>query len=97
MIAVALVVFTLSILMWVALGRRFGKSHPVAIGSLLLGIGTSAVYPMLPAGNIALPLVVSSIGLGSLSILHQQSAQAASPNPISWPFPVSTECACEHF
>jgi GPH family glycoside/pentoside/hexuronide:cation symporter len=52
--------------MWVALGRRFGKSHPVAFGSLLLGIGTSAVYPMLPAESIVMPLVVSSIGLGSL-------------------------------
>ena len=66
LIAVALVVFTLSILMWVALGRRFGKSHPVAFGSLLLGIGTSAVYPMLPAESIVMPLLISSIGLGSL-------------------------------
>lgn len=66
LIAVALVVFTVSILVWVALGRRFGKSHPVAYGAMLLGIGTSAAYPMLPAGNFAWPLVVSSIGLGSL-------------------------------
>ena len=66
LIAVALVVFTLSILVWVALGRRFGKSHPVAYGSLLLGIGTSCVYPLLPAGSIFWPMTISSIGLGSL-------------------------------
>ncbi|MEY2713723.1 MAG: hypothetical protein RIT24_66, partial [Planctomycetota bacterium] len=66
LIAVALVVFTVSILVWVALGRRFGKSHPVAYGAMLLGLGTSAAYPMLPSGNFVWPLVVSSVGLGSL-------------------------------
>ncbi len=66
LIAVALFVFTLSILLWVWLGRRFGKSKPVAWGSLLLGLGTSAVYPLLPPGNLLWPMTLSSIGLGSL-------------------------------
>lgn len=66
LIAVALVVFTLSILLWVWLGKRFGKSKPVALGSMLLGLGTSIVYPALPSGSVFWPMVLSSIGLGSL-------------------------------
>lgn len=66
LIAIALVVFTLSILMWVSLGRRFGKSRPVAWGSLLLGLGTTFVYPFLPAEDFASVMLASSVGLGSL-------------------------------
>lgn len=66
LIAVALVVFTVSILAWVALGRRYGKTRPPAIGALALGLGTSVVYPLLPAGSVLWPMLVSSVGLGSL-------------------------------
>lgn len=66
LIAIALVVFTVSILAWVWLGRRYGKSRPVAWGSLLLGLGTSFVYPLLPAGDFVAVMLASSVGLGSL-------------------------------
>lgn len=66
LIAIALVVFTVSILVWVALGKRFGKSRPVAWGSLLLGLGTTGVYPFLPAEDFTAVMLTSSIGLGSL-------------------------------
>ena len=58
--------FTVSILAWVALGRRYGKTRPPAIGALALGLGTSVVYPLLPAGSVLWPMLVSSVGLGSL-------------------------------
>ncbi len=66
MLAVFLLVFTLSILGWVKLSQRFGKVRPIIVGAGTLGVVTSVLYLVLPAGNFVLPLLLGAVGLGSL-------------------------------
>lgn len=66
MVAVLLVVFTISIVFWVRLSRTQGKNRPIVLGASLLGIATSVLYLVLPPGNFVLPLTLGAIGLGSL-------------------------------
>jgi Na+/melibiose symporter-like transporter len=66
LLVVFILVFTLSILAWVKVARRFGKRRPMAIGSLLLGVGTTLLYLLAPPGNFWLPLVFGGGILGSL-------------------------------
>ncbi|MEN8790796.1 MAG: MFS transporter [Lentimonas sp.] len=59
-------IFTLSIVLsiplWIGLSKRYGKSLPayVAVGGL--GVMGMVAYPMLPAGMLWPPLLVSTIG-----------------------------------
>jgi Na+/melibiose symporter-like transporter len=66
MVAVLLVVFTISIIFWVRLSRTQGKNRPIVLGASLLGIATSVLYLVLPPGNFVLPLTLGAVGLGSL-------------------------------
>tara|TARA_R110002072_G_scaffold273219_1_gene433682 strand:- start:82548 stop:83900 length:1353 start_codon:yes stop_codon:yes gene_type:complete len=66
MVAVLLVVFTVSIVFWVRFSRSHGKNRPIVLGASLLGVATSVLYLLLPPGNFVLPLVLGAIGLGSL-------------------------------
>lgn len=65
-LGVFLVVFTVSILGWVAIARRFGRRRPVACGALALGFGTATLYSTIPPGDVLPPLVGGAVGLGSL-------------------------------
>lgn len=60
-------VFTLSIVAWVGLARRFGKRRPLVVGSLALGVGTTLLYWLAPdvERRFELVLWVGAIGLGS--------------------------------
>lgn len=64
-LVVFLVVFTLSILGWVRLARRFGKRRPMVVGATVLGIGTALLYLLAPPGGFVVVLVLGAIGLGS--------------------------------
>ncbi|MCA8948352.1 MAG: MFS transporter [Planctomycetes bacterium] len=66
MVAVLLAVFTLSILVWVRLSQRVGKVRPIVLGASALGIATTVLYMVLPAGNFVLPLLIGAVGLGAL-------------------------------
>lgn len=66
LLVVFMTVFTTSLAGWVRASRTFGKQRPLTVGAVILGVGTSVMYPVLPPGNFALPLVLGAIGLGSL-------------------------------
>jgi len=66
LLVVFILVFTASILAWVKIARKFGKRRPMAIGSLLLGVGTTCLYLFAPPGNFILPLIGGGVILGSL-------------------------------
>lgn len=66
LLAVFLLVFTLSLPLWLRAARRAGKLVPLVFGALALGVATSVMYPLLPPGQFAWPLVAGGIGLGSL-------------------------------
>ena len=59
-------VFTLSIILsiplWIALSKRYGKRLPAYIAVGGLGVMGIVAYPILPAGAVWPPLVVSAIG-----------------------------------
>jgi GPH family glycoside/pentoside/hexuronide:cation symporter len=65
-LAVFLAVFTLSILPWVHVAKRYGKRRPMICGATFLGVGTTLLYLFAPTGAFALVLVAGAIGLGSL-------------------------------
>jgi GPH family glycoside/pentoside/hexuronide:cation symporter len=64
-LVVFLLVFTLSILGWVAVARRCGKRRPVVVGATVLGLGTTLLYVLAPPGGFAVVLTLGAIGLGS--------------------------------
>jgi Na+/melibiose symporter-like transporter len=49
-------VIALSIGGWVLLSRRVGRRWTAFTGVLVLGVGSSIVYPLLPAGSLLLPM-----------------------------------------
>lgn len=56
-IAVFIVVFTLSIPLWVLASRFFSKKSAVVLGVSLLGISGSIVYPLFAPGSLSGPLI----------------------------------------
>ena len=64
-LAVFMGVFTLSILAWVKLSKRFGKIRPMVVGAGTLGIGTTLLYLLVPVGGYAWVMGVGAIGLGA--------------------------------
>ncbi|MEI1279501.1 MFS transporter [Leptospira venezuelensis] len=53
---------TISIPLWIYLAKRFGKKLPAFWGSLLLGVMTMILYPVLPQGSYEAPLVAAFFG-----------------------------------
>ncbi|TGL58995.1 MFS transporter [Leptospira sarikeiensis] len=53
---------TISIPFWIYLARKFGKKWPAFWGSLLLGVMTVFLYPILPQGSYEAPLFASFFG-----------------------------------
>ena len=54
--------FIASVPLWIFLGRRWGKKRAALLGVLSLGATTAVVYPLMPAGQVGLPLVYSLVG-----------------------------------
>jgi GPH family glycoside/pentoside/hexuronide:cation symporter len=72
-IAVFMLVFCLSIPMWLALARRVGKIPAVRAGALALGLMSCVVYPLFPPGNPWWPLLASVVGgisIGAVVLLE---------------------------
>lgn len=63
-LAVFMGVFTLSIVMWVQLSRRFGKLRPLCVGATTLAIGTTALYLLVPTGGYRWVMGLGAICLG---------------------------------
>ncbi|MBI3119920.1 MAG: MFS transporter [Candidatus Hydrogenedentes bacterium] len=61
-----MVVLSFSILIWVGISRRWGKKLPAFWGAMLLGIITTILYPLLPAGELWASLFFVSVISGSL-------------------------------
>jgi Na+/melibiose symporter-like transporter len=64
-LAVLLGVFTASIAFWVWLSRRCGKRVPLIVGASVLGVGTTLLYTLVPAGGVAWVMGCGAIGLGA--------------------------------
>ncbi len=64
-LVVFMAAFTLSIVAWVRIARRFGKLGPLVTGAIVLGASTTVLYLALPRGAFVVPLVVGGIGIGS--------------------------------
>jgi GPH family glycoside/pentoside/hexuronide:cation symporter len=65
-------VIALSIGAWVAVARRAGRRATAFAGFVLLGVGTSLVYPLFPPGQLLGPVIWAVIGgsfLGSVFLL----------------------------
>ncbi len=63
-LAVFMGVFTLSIVLWVQLSKRFGKIRPMVVGASTLGIGTTLLYLLAPVGGYVWVMGIGAIGLG---------------------------------
>jgi GPH family glycoside/pentoside/hexuronide:cation symporter len=57
-----LIVWTLSIPLWVYLSKRYGKRRPAFYGILLLGLMTTFTYPFFPAGVLWPPVIAAVAG-----------------------------------
>lgn len=66
LLVVFLGVFTASIVAWVLAARRYGKRRLMVFGATLLGVGTSALYLLLPKGAYVATVLLGGVGLGSL-------------------------------
>ncbi|MFM1871936.1 MAG: hypothetical protein RL398_1358 [Planctomycetota bacterium] len=66
LLLVFLAVFTVSILGWVTAAKHYPKLRLMSWGSILLGIGTAALYLLLPPGAYLATVVLGGVVLGSL-------------------------------
>ena len=64
-LAVFLLVFTLSILIWVKLARRFGKRRPLVIAATVLAFGNTAFYMLVPVGGFWWVMIFAAVGLAA--------------------------------
>lgn len=63
---VFLLVFSLSLVFWLKVSHRVGKAPALVRGTLLLGLGGSLIYPLLPEGAFGLTIALSAVLLGAL-------------------------------
>lgn len=71
-INVFMIVFTIAIVVWILISRKFGKKKPLVIGISLLGLSGSIVYPLAPVGSMVVPMVYSVFAgllIGSVVLL----------------------------
>lgn len=66
LLLIFLVVFSLSIPLWILLSRTIGRKFTLLIGALGLGIATSVTYPFLPVGNAAAAYLWAAVFGGAL-------------------------------
>lgn len=62
---VFLLVFTASILVWVALARRYGKRRPLIVGALVLAVGNTVLYLLVPPGGFWWVMVFGAVVLAA--------------------------------
>jgi GPH family glycoside/pentoside/hexuronide:cation symporter len=72
-LAVFILVFCVSLVLWVLVSRKLGKKMPAFWASLSLGVMTAAVYPFLPPLRVGPVLAVAVVGgflVGSIVLLE---------------------------
>ncbi|MCB1190143.1 MAG: MFS transporter [Leptospiraceae bacterium] len=61
-LGIFIVVWSLSIVFWILMSKKFGKKYPAFIGVLTLGILTCFTYPFFPKNQFLFPLLMAIIG-----------------------------------
>lgn len=64
-LAAFLATFTVSIVAWVWLARRFGKLRPLVFGAFVVGVANTALYTLVPPKAFGWVLGFGAFGLGS--------------------------------
>jgi GPH family glycoside/pentoside/hexuronide:cation symporter len=75
-----LVVFSLSLPLWVMIARRFGAKWPAVVGVAYVGAQSVLVYPIFPAGVLSGPLIAAFAGglfVGAVVLLDVALADLA--------------------
>ena len=70
---VFILIFSLSLLFWVFITRKYGKKRPAFWASLFLGLATTIVYPLLPEGKtVPVLFIAATCGflVGSIVIIE---------------------------
>lgn len=77
---VFILVWSMSVVLWVKLADRFGKDRPAIFGIVALGIMTMVSYPLFPAGSVTGPIVAAVFGgifTGCILLFDSYVADAA--------------------
>jgi len=77
---VFILVWSLSVVLWVTLADRFGKDLPATVGIVGLGLMTIFSYPFFPEGKLAGPIVAAVLGgifTGCILLFDSYVADAA--------------------
>ncbi len=81
-IAVFLIVFTLSVVGWVQISRKYDKKKILAFATILLGVLTCISYPFMPQQSIIGPMVMAVLGgilVGSILLFDLIVVELATP------------------
>ena len=79
-IAFFMLIFCLSIPLWIFLTRFFTKEKIVIVNIFFLGLMTAIIYPLIPKGNLSLPILASILGgvfIGSVVLMDVAVAEIA--------------------
>ncbi|MCB1145876.1 MAG: MFS transporter [Leptospiraceae bacterium] len=71
-LGIFIVVWSISLLFWLWISKKYGKKWPAFLGVALLGLMTIFAYPAFPAGSLAGPLAAAIAGgilVGSILLL----------------------------
>lgn len=77
---VFILVWSLSVVLWVKLADRYGKDRPAVFGIVALGVMTMVSYPLFPAGSVNGPIVAAVFGgifTGCILLFDSYVADAA--------------------
>ncbi len=77
---VFILVWSLSVVLWVSLADRFGKDVPATVGIVGLGLMTIFSYPFFPEGRLTGPIVAAVLGgifTGCILLFDSYVADAA--------------------
>ncbi len=62
-----LLIFSLSIPLWILVGKKIGRKATLILGAVLIGVTNCFIYPLLPSGNAQAAYLWAS-GLGGLLV-----------------------------
>ena len=77
---VFILVWSLSVVLWVSLADRFGKDVPATLGIVALGLLTIFSYPFFPEGKLVGPIIAAVLGgifTGCILLFDSYVADAA--------------------
>ena len=77
---VFIIVWSMSVVLWVKLADRFGKDRPAVLGIVALGVMTITTYPLFPVNSAVGPMVAAVLGgifTGCILLFDSYVADAA--------------------